>query len=74
MCIIYLFELYGVHVDVDFEAGGLVVELDPQLVLKEVPDPVKLHYVARLALQPEPVELDEQVAKMNTNFEILIEQ
>jgi hypothetical protein len=48
--------------DVDLEAGGFVSEESAHVVLEEVSDPVELHDVARLLVEPELVELDEEVA------------
>jgi hypothetical protein len=48
--------------DVDLEAGGFVSEVSAHVVLEQVSDPVELHHVARLLVEPELVELDEEVA------------
>ncbi len=53
---------HRVYRDVDLEAGGFVSEESAHVVLEEVSDPVELHDVARLLVEPELVELDEEVA------------
>jgi len=53
---------HRVHRDVDLEAGGFVSEESAHVVLEQVSDPVELHHVARLLVEPELVELDEEVA------------
>ena len=54
--------LNRVNLYVDTEAGGPVTQLCPDVALKQVSDPVELHDVPGLALQPELVKLDEEKA------------
>ena len=53
---------HRVDCDVDLEAGGGVPQECADVVLEEVSDPVELHDVARFLVEPELVELDEEVA------------
>ena len=50
-----------VDLDVHFETSSVIGQLGTHNVLKQVPDSVELHDVLRLALQPELVELCEEV-------------
>ena len=55
--------LDSVDLNVHSELSPGIGQLTAQVVLKDVPNPVELHDVPRLALQPELVELDEQVTE-----------
>ena len=52
-----------VNLNVHSKTGGFVFQLCPDYVFKQVSDPVELHDVFRLALQPELVKLYEEIAE-----------
>jgi len=51
-----------VNLNVHSKTGGFVFQLCPDYVFKQVSDPVELHDVFGLALQPELVKLYEEIA------------
>lgn len=55
--------LHSLHINIDLETRTQVTQLIPDIVLKQVSDPVELHDVSRLALEPELVKLYEEVAE-----------
>lgn len=52
-----------VNLNVHSKTGGFVFQLCPDYVFKQVSDPVELHDVFGLALQPELVKLYEEIAE-----------
>ena len=55
-----------VNLNVHSKTGGFVFQLCPDYVFKQVSDPVELHDVFRLALQPELVKFYEEIAEKRT--------
>ena len=55
-----------VNFNVHSKTGGFVFQLCPDYVFKQVSDPVELHDVFGLALQPELVKLYEEIAEKRT--------
>ena len=55
-----------VNFDVHSKTGGFVFQFCPDYVFKQVSDPVELHDVFGLALQPELVKLYEEIAEKRT--------
>ena len=55
-----------VNLNVHSKTGGFVFQLCPDYVFKQVSDPVELHDVFGLALQPELVKLYEEIAGKRT--------
>ena len=55
-----------VNLNVHSKTCGFVFQLCPDYVFKQVSDPVELHDVFGLALQPELVKLYEEIAEKRT--------
>jgi len=55
-------KLHCIHLNVNFKQSSGVFKLRPNVILKQVSDPIELHYVPWFALQPEFVKLYEEVA------------
>lgn len=52
---------HGVYRYLDLKARGRIGQHCPDVVLKEIPDPVELHDIPGLGAEPELVKLNEEV-------------
>ena len=77
LCGTFIYALVGlqlrcIHLNVNFKQSSGVFKLRPNVILKQVSDPIELHDVRWFALQPELVKLYEEVAAIKTIYSCIL--
>merc|ERR1719245_796094 len=56
-----IFRSHRINLNIHFKTSPRVSQLRADVILKQITDSIKFHYVFRLAFQPKFVKLNEQV-------------